>query len=211
MSDSSTRLSSMAVLGGPLHGKTLQLSESPEEITIGSDPSCRFHLDIPGVSALHARIVADESGAAVFDSPGSRGLFLNFEKVEGRAALSDGDMLRLGPPQERDSVMIQLEFGGALLDIEPPIFASTETPSRPPHGRIGSRGARVRVGRPRGGACVRVPCTIPTLRSSPSCRRPTTMRSSSPTSTRCPRCRRRRPISRRRLRARRSSSSPLSI
>ncbi|HVQ29929.1 MAG TPA: IPT/TIG domain-containing protein, partial [Vicinamibacteria bacterium] len=129
MSDSSARLSSMAVLGGPLHGKTLQLSESPEEITIGSDPSCRFHLDTPGVSALHARIVADETGAAVFDSPGSRGLFLNFEKVEGRAALSDGDMLRLGPPQERDSVMIQLEFGGALLESEPAIFDSTETPA----------------------------------------------------------------------------------
>ena len=107
-----------------MHGKTLQLSRDPEEITIGSDPSCRFRLELAGVSGIHARIVADETGAAVFDAPGSRGLFLNFEKVEGRANLSDGDMLRLGPPQERDSVMIQLEFGGALIESEPPIFAS---------------------------------------------------------------------------------------
>ena len=127
MSDQGTRLSSLSVLGGPLHGKTLQLSKEPEEITIGSDPSCRFRLELASVSAVHARIVADETGAAVFDGPGSRGLFLNFEKVEGRANLSDGDMLRLGPPQERDSVMIQLDFGGALLESEPPIFASADS------------------------------------------------------------------------------------
>lgn len=126
------RLSSLAVLGGPLHGKSLQLSRDLEEITIGSDPSCRFRLDLAGVAPVHARLVADETGAAVFATPGSRGLFLNFEEVEGRAALSDGDMLRLGPPQERDSVMIQLEFGGPLLEGEPPIFASAESTPPPP-------------------------------------------------------------------------------
>ena len=126
MSEDGARLSSLAVLGGPLHGKVYRLSRDPEEITIGSGPSCRFRLENPAIAPLHARIVADETGAAVFDAQSPQGLYLNFEKVEGRAALHDGDMLRLGPPQDRASVMIQLEFGGELLEAAP---ASSSPPA----------------------------------------------------------------------------------
>jgi hypothetical protein len=167
MSDESPRLSSLSVLGGPLHGKTLQLSRDLEEITIGSDPSCRFRLEIAGVAPVHARILADETGAVVFDVPGSRGLFLNFEKVEGRVVLHNGDMLRLGPPQDRDCVMVQLDFGGPLLERQPAIPPPSVNPP------------------------VAAP-SMTTRRSSPSCRRPTTTRSSCRTSPN-PRRRRRPP------------------
>lgn len=120
MSEDGERLSSLSVLGGVLHGKVYQLSKEPEEITIGSAPSCRFRLEAPGIAPVHAKIVADETGAALYDLQSPRGTFLNFERVEGRVALSDGDMIRLGPPQERESVMVQLEFGGALAEAPAP-------------------------------------------------------------------------------------------
>ena len=135
MSENGERLSSLSVLGGVLHGKTFQLSKEPEEITIGSAPSCRFRLEAPGIAPLHARIVADETGAALYDLQSPRGTFLNFERVEGRVTLSDGDMIRLGPPQERDSVMVQLEFGGALADAPAPSPAPSgpaRAPEAPP-------------------------------------------------------------------------------
>ena len=120
MSEEAPRLSSLSVLGGPLHGKTLNLSKEAAEILIGSAPSCGFRLQAPGVAPRHARIVADETGAAVFAIDDTRGVYLNFEKVEGRAALADGDVLRLGPPQDKASVMLQLEFGGELTDAPTP-------------------------------------------------------------------------------------------
>jgi hypothetical protein len=63
----------------------------------------------------------------VFDAQSPRGVFLNFDRVEGRAALHDGDMLRLGPPQERESVMIQMEFGGELAEGPPTSAAAPES------------------------------------------------------------------------------------
>jgi FHA domain/IPT/TIG domain len=133
MSEDAARLSSLAVLGGTLHGNVYRLSRDPEEITIGSDPSCRFRLESPQVAPLHARIVADETGAAVFDTQSPQGVYLNFKKVEGRAVLNDGDMLRLGPPQDRSTVMIQLEFGGELLESPPaPALAPAAVPPGAP-------------------------------------------------------------------------------
>jgi hypothetical protein len=131
------------VLGGTLHGKTFQLSKEPEEITIGSAPSCRFRLEAAGVAPVHAKIVADETGAALYDLQSPRGTWVNFERVEGRLTLSDGDMIRLGPPQDRESVMLQLEFGGALADAPAPIpppgpspFAPSPAPAAPPAGAV---------------------------------------------------------------------------
>jgi hypothetical protein len=116
MSDVPLRLASLMVLGGALHGKHLDLDDLVDEILIGSDPDCRLHLDMPGVSPIHARVWVDLEGAVLHDTHSSRGLYVNFERVEGKAPLRDGDMIWLGPPQEPGSVMIQCHFEERRID-----------------------------------------------------------------------------------------------
>jgi hypothetical protein len=132
MSDVPLRLASLMVLGGALHGKHLDLDDLVDEVLIGSDPDCRLHVDMPGVSPIHARVWVDLEGAVLHDTHSSRGLYVNFERVEGKATLRDGDMIWLGPPQEPGSVMIQCHFeermidGGALPEVEEPVTTVDE-------------------------------------------------------------------------------------
>ena len=60
--------SSLTVLGGPLSGTRFRLDQAVDEILIGSDPSCSFVLDAPGVSPIHARLWLDLEGAKVYDT-----------------------------------------------------------------------------------------------------------------------------------------------
>ena len=41
---------SLTLLGGPLGGQHFVFDEGVESVLIGSDPSCRFCLQVPGVS-----------------------------------------------------------------------------------------------------------------------------------------------------------------
>ena len=130
MSDVPLRLASLMVLGGALHGKHFDLEDLVDEILIGSDPDCRLQVDMPGVSPIHARVWVDLEGAVLHDTHSPRGLYVNFERVEGKANLQDGDMIWLGPPQEPGSIMIQCHFEersvdgvGALPEVEEPVPA----------------------------------------------------------------------------------------
>src|SRR5258708_8370514 len=125
MSDVPLRLASLMVLGGALHGTHFDLEDLVDEILIGSDPDCRLHVDLPGVSPIHARVWVDLEGAVLHDTHSPRGLYVNFDRVEGKATLQDGDMIWLRPPQEPGSVMIQCHFEerrvdgvGALPEVE---------------------------------------------------------------------------------------------
>ena len=102
--------SSLTVLGGPLGGTRFRLDPAVDEILIGSDPSCSFVLDAPGVSPIHARLWLDLDGAKVYDTRSPRGIFVNDDRVSGEAQLRDGDVLWLGAPGEGESVMIQYRF-----------------------------------------------------------------------------------------------------
>ncbi|HWW93505.1 MAG TPA: IPT/TIG domain-containing protein [Vicinamibacteria bacterium] len=133
MSDVPLRLASLMVLGGALHGKQLDLEDLVDEILIGSDPDCRLHVDMPGVSPIHARVWVDLEGAVLHDTHSPRGLYVNFERVEGKANLQDGDMIWLGPPQEPGSVMIQCHFeerradgADTLPEVEEPVTSVEE-------------------------------------------------------------------------------------
>ncbi|HEV7499279.1 MAG TPA: FHA domain-containing protein, partial [Vicinamibacteria bacterium] len=97
----------LAVLGGPLAGSRIEIPDSSEEILVGSDPDCRFALDLPGVSPIHARLTVDSSGLAVHDTRSPRGVYVNDARVEASAPIHDGDVLWLGPPGDAASVMIQ--------------------------------------------------------------------------------------------------------
>lgn len=102
--------SSLTVLGGPLNGTRLVLDDLVDEILIGSDVDCRFCLDLPGVSPMHARIWMDLGGAKVYNTRSPRGLYVNDDPVGDEAPLKDGDVLWLGPPGDPESVMIQCRF-----------------------------------------------------------------------------------------------------
>ena len=52
MADSSGNEASLTILGGPKAGQRFIVEESVDNLVIGSDPSCRFQIDLPGVSTL---------------------------------------------------------------------------------------------------------------------------------------------------------------
>ena len=129
---SSSSRSRLTVLTGPMAGKELVLEETVDNVLIGSDPSCRFHVPGPGVSPIHARLWMDASGVTVYDTNSARGLYVNDDRVSGQAPLRNGDILWLGTPGEDDVVMIQCRLPTRAAAPSPP----TPTPiPAPPETR----------------------------------------------------------------------------
>src|SRR5262245_66354870 len=62
MPDGAPRLASLSVIGGPLHGKRVDLA-GVDEITIGSDPGCSLAVVVPGISTLPAKVWGGPAGA----------------------------------------------------------------------------------------------------------------------------------------------------
>ncbi|HET7290979.1 MAG TPA: FHA domain-containing protein [Vicinamibacteria bacterium] len=139
MADSGARLT---VLNGPLSGKELALEEVVDNVLIGSDSACRFHLPAPGISPIHARIWMDAGGVTVYDTHSPRGLYINDDRVNGQAPLKNGDVLWLGTPGEEEAIMIQVRLptrGSEAApsppragDEEPEIVEETVVMSSPP-------------------------------------------------------------------------------
>src|SRR5262249_6490487 len=121
MPDGAPRLASLSVIGGPLHGKRVDLA-GVDEITIGSDPGCSLAVDVPGISPLHAKVWVDTEGAKVYDTRSATGVFVNMDRVEGERPLHEGDTVWLGPPEGPESVLLQCHFESppeATSDAEP--------------------------------------------------------------------------------------------
>jgi hypothetical protein len=110
MSEGHLRLVSLSILGGSLHGRRHNPDEVVAEILIGSDPDCHLVVELPGISPIHAKVWADLSESTVYDTSAPRGVYVNTERVEQKAPIRAGDVLWLGPPQEPDSVCVQLHF-----------------------------------------------------------------------------------------------------
>src|ERR1700704_5627868 len=89
---------SLNVLSGPLSGRKLVLEDAVDNILIGSDASCGFVLDTPGVSPVHARLWVDLHGATVYDTNSPTGVYVNDDRVVKEAPVRNGDILWLGPP-----------------------------------------------------------------------------------------------------------------
>src|SRR5262245_30688121 len=102
-----SKQANLTVLGGPMAGARLVLEEPVDNVLVGSDPSCRFCLPLPGVSPIHARIWIDANGVTVYDTNSPRGLYINDDRVVNQAPLRNGDILWLGTPGDNDVVMIQ--------------------------------------------------------------------------------------------------------
>src|SRR5262245_28619921 len=132
MSDGAPRLASLSVLGGPLHGKRVDLA-GVDEVTIGADPDCSLVVELPGVSPLHAKVWVDLEGAKVIDTRSPSGVFVNMERVEGEKALREGDTVWLGPPEAPGSVLLQCRFErGAKSDAEPLALSADAFHAAPP-------------------------------------------------------------------------------
>jgi two-component system cell cycle response regulator len=64
------------------------------EVTFGRAPTCTHAFDEASLSRVHARIVKEEGAYVIVDAGSSNGVFVNDERVQ-RAALGDGDRVRL--------------------------------------------------------------------------------------------------------------------
>jgi hypothetical protein len=140
MADTGARLT---ILNGPLAGRELSLEAAVDNVLIGSDGSCRFHIPTPGISPIHARIWLDAGGVTVYDTHSPRGLYINDDRVNGQAPLKNGDVLWLGTPGEDEAVMIQVRLpprsaespapaDRPASDAEPEVVEETVMMSAPP-------------------------------------------------------------------------------
>ena len=117
----------LKVRGGPSDGARLPVDE-PDSL-IGSDSDCHLVVVGAAVSAVHARIVAEEQGLVLSDANSLSGTYLNGRRLEGPQVLHDGDCVSLGPPDSPDSVALEVslvpdtaEAGVVDLGDEPDVF-----------------------------------------------------------------------------------------
>jgi DNA-binding winged helix-turn-helix (wHTH) protein len=82
--------------------RSMAVAEGETILGRAIDATIRF--DVPGVSRRHARISVQGANIVVEDLGSQNGTYVRGEKITGRAALADGDELRLGPV----SVLIRL-------------------------------------------------------------------------------------------------------
>jgi predicted component of type VI protein secretion system len=106
---------SLKILSGPQSGSTASVDPADETL-LGSDADC--HLQVDGVSPIHARIRRESGGYVVYDARSPMGVWVNDDRVAEHAPLRDGDILWLGAPGEPGSVMIQCRLS------ESPVMAS---------------------------------------------------------------------------------------
>ena len=75
--------------------QSMAISEGDTILGRALDATLRF--DVPGVSRLHARLSVGGATVEVEDLGSRNGTYVRGEKISGRAALADGDELRIGP------------------------------------------------------------------------------------------------------------------
>jgi DNA-binding winged helix-turn-helix (wHTH) protein len=75
--------------------KTIAVGEGETILGRALDATIRF--DVPGVSRRHARISVAGANVSVEDLGSQNGTYVRGGKISSRAALGDGDELRLGP------------------------------------------------------------------------------------------------------------------
>ncbi len=78
-----------------LETREVQLLEG--ENIVGRDPDGALWIDHPSVSRRHARIVVSGGKAALEDLGSKNGTFLGGKRLGKKAALADGDEIRIGP------------------------------------------------------------------------------------------------------------------
>lgn len=107
---------------------------------LGRDPSCDLVLSDSKCSRRHAVLEAGPQGIAIRDSGSANGVYVNDKKVE-RAALKEGDLIRLGDvelkvlPEEMPGTLMMgpedMEAGAPGEDEAPAAAAAPPAPAAP--------------------------------------------------------------------------------
>jgi hypothetical protein len=98
-------------------GRTL---EARPKLVLGRDPRCGCPLDDPAVSTLHAVIDSDASGWFIEDLKSLNGTFVGEARVQKRAPIGPGDMVRLGSTKIRVGRGVRPAAPGQAPQPEPP-------------------------------------------------------------------------------------------
>ena len=101
----------LVIKEGPSAGNTYPLEG--DEILIGRESNSTLHIDSPGVSRRHARLVFQNNQYLLEDLGSSNGTFVNGVQISKPWPLKNGDVISLGK-------MIQLEYQVGL----PPVSAT---------------------------------------------------------------------------------------
>jgi ABC transport system ATP-binding/permease protein len=79
-----------------LEQKSVLLAQ-PEAITLGRDATCTIQLDAPTISRTHATIRQDGAGRYILRDLSTNGVFVNGQRVNNSAIVSEGATIRIGP------------------------------------------------------------------------------------------------------------------
>ena len=83
----------VAVIEGPLKGKTFELSD---ELTIGRAEKCHLVVDDTYVSQVHARIYGKGEAVMVEDLGSTNGTYLNRRRITSPTEVQRGDRIKIG-------------------------------------------------------------------------------------------------------------------
>jgi ABC transport system ATP-binding/permease protein len=78
-----------------LENKAVSLKQ--QTITLGRDATCTLPLDAPTISRTHATISQDGAGRYILRDLSTNGVFVNGQRVNKSAIVSDGATIRIGP------------------------------------------------------------------------------------------------------------------
>jgi hypothetical protein len=107
MAESDRGRPALSVLSGASSGAALFLDEVDGEVLVGTGDACHLRLADPELASVHVRLQVGMEGVLVTDPGSPTGVFVNDDRVHGQALLRHGDILWLGTPGERSSVMVQ--------------------------------------------------------------------------------------------------------
>jgi ABC-type multidrug transport system ATPase subunit len=128
---------SLAVPASRLLGGALSLGESPhttlqlaggETTLLGRDPACDVVLDLPMISAKHARLRRRDGLLTLEDLSSTNGTFVNGERLVGRREVAVGDVIGLGSytlllkqhdrlEQRDDRGNVTVEVSGVTMEV----------------------------------------------------------------------------------------------
>ncbi len=97
------------------------LSLKNRSVVLGRDPHANLYLDAPTVSRRHATIDTDANGHYILQDYSTNGVFVNDTKVNGKAMLNSGAIIRIGPYTlvlQEDQLVVADRGDNIRLDVD---------------------------------------------------------------------------------------------
>lgn len=107
---------SVVVLSGGEPGAVLRIDEILNDFSVGADESCHLVMAGGSVSPMHAALFLDDAGQVTISDTNSRfGVYVNGVKIREQA-LSNGDEISLGEPDDPQRGLLRFVAAGALAE-----------------------------------------------------------------------------------------------